>query len=250
MKSKMGKIILYSSTIALFIVLNAFAGYIYMNAGVVRDIPELYVSVQNKHRGMHAEYVDRGNQYNKPFTTAKRHLYVIGNSFGRDFVNVILESPVADSVEVSYSTDLNFRKEKDRFRQADMVFISHLGLNEELITEIEIQCLLNGLQPNQLIVVGEKNFGVSNGLIYAKRGDADYFYQYVDVEDKDHFIVRNKHFADLYGDRFIDLMSLVTNEHEQVRVFSPDHHFISADCRHLSKGGAIFFGKKIDRDDR
>ena len=228
--------------------MNAFASYIYINAGVVRDIPELYVSVQNKHRGMHAEYVDRANLYNKPFTTDKHHWYVIGNSFGRDFVNVILESPIADSVEVSYSTDVNFRKEKERFKQADMVFISTLGLTEELVTEVEILCLANGLQPNQLVVVGEKNFGVSNGQVYAKRGDDDYFDKYVDVEDKEHFIVKNKYFAELYGERFIDLMSFVTNNKDQVRVFSPDHHFISADCRHLSKGGAIMFSHLINWD--
>ena len=177
LKTRHGKIVLYSSTIALFFALNAFAAYIYLNAGVVRDIPELYVSMKNKHRGMHAEYVDRANQYNKPFSTDKQHWYVIGNSFGRDFVNVILESPVADSVEVSYSTNLAFQNEKDRFRDADIVFISTLGLTEEFVTEVEIHCLANGLQPNRLIIVGEKNFGVSNGQVYAKRGDADYFNQ-------------------------------------------------------------------------
>ena len=246
LKTKRGNIVLYSSVVSLFLTLNAFAAYIYMNAGVIRDIPELYVSLENKHRGMHAEYVDRANQYNKPFITDKRHWYVIGNSFGRDFVNVILESNVADSVEVSYSTDVNFRKETERFCQADLVFISTLGLTEELVKEVEILCLANGLQPNQLVIVGEKNFGVSNGQVYAKRGSAEYFNQYVEVENKDHFIIKNKKFAKFYGERFIDLMSMVTNETNQVRVFTPDHHYMSADCRHLSKGGAKFFAKMID----
>lgn len=245
-KTKGGRYVSYFSTIILFLALNAFAAYIYLNAGVVRDVPELYVSMQNKHRGMHAEYVDRGNQYNKPFKTDKKHWYVIGNSFGRDFVNIILESPVADSVEVSYSTDLNFRNESSRFSQADIIFISTLGLKEEFVTEVEILCLANGFQPSQLVVVGEKNFGVSNGQVYAKRGDTDYFEQFVDVENKERFIERNKYFAKLYGNRFLDLMSMVTNEKDQVKVFSPDHHFISADCRHLSKGGAIMFSQMID----
>lgn len=42
------------------------------------------------------------------------------------------------------------------------------------------------------------------------------------------------------------MMSMVTNDKGQVRVFTPDHHYISADCRHLSKGGAIYYGKQID----
>lgn len=40
-------------------------------------------------------------------------------------------------------------------------------------------------------------------------------------------------------------MSIVTNDDDKVRVFTPDHHFMSADCRHLSKGGAIYFGNVI-----
>ena len=246
LKTKRGKVVLYSSVVSLFLALNAFAAYIYLNAGVVRDIPELYVSMQNKHRGMHAEYVDRANQYNKPFTTDKQHWYVIGNSFGRDFVNVILESSIADSVEVSYSTDQQYKNEKTRFADADMVFISFLGVNEDYVREVEVMCLANGLSPEQLIIVGEKNFGESNGQVYAKRNRPDYFEQYIEVADRERFINQNRHFAELYGDRFLDLMAMVTDDCGKVRVFTPDHHFMSADCKHLSKGGAIFFSKLID----
>lgn len=105
LKLKKGKTAIYTLTVVLFVGLSVFAVYIYMRAGVVRDVPELYISKNDIHRGMHAEYVDRGNMYDRPFETNKRHWYVIGNSFGRDFVNIILESSIADSVEVSYSTD-------------------------------------------------------------------------------------------------------------------------------------------------
>lgn len=37
----------------------AVGGWIYLRAGVMRDIPELGVTVENAHRRMHAEYVDR-----------------------------------------------------------------------------------------------------------------------------------------------------------------------------------------------
>lgn len=246
LKSKTGKTAICTLTVVLFVGLIVFAGFIYMRAGVVRDVPELYISKNNIHSGMHAEYVDRGYQYDKPFTTQKKHWYVIGNSFGRDFVNVILESPVAEQVEISYSTDKQFKNESVRFANADRVFIATLGLKEELVTEIEVLCVANGLARDQLIVVGEKNFGESNGQIYARRNKPDYFEQYTDVEDKERYIIRNKHFSELYGSRFIDLMNMVTNDKDQVRVFTPDNHFMSADCRHLSKGGAVYFGKLIE----
>ena len=246
LKSKIGKTVLYSLTVVVFVVLSAFAGFIYMRAGVVRDVPELYISTNDIHRGMHAEYCDRGYQYDKPFTSDKKHWYVIGNSFGRDFVNVILESPISDKVEISYSTDINFSKENDRFSNADRVFLSSMGLNPDLVTKVEIMCLANGLNRDQLVIVGEKNFGECNGQIYARRNDVGYFDQFIEVEDKERYIIRNQHYSQLYSTRYIDLMSMVTNEEDQVRVFTPDHHFMSADCRHLSKGGARFFASAID----
>lgn len=246
LKTNKGKVILYTTMVVVFAALSGFAGYIYMRAGVVRDVPELYVSKNDVHRGMHADYCDRGYQYDKPFTTEKKHWYVIGNSFGRDFVNVILESHIADKVEISYSTDLGYKKESARFKAADKVFISTLGLKEEFVTEIEILAMANGLKQENIVIVGEKNFGESNGQIYAKRKTKDYFNQYVQVEDETRYIDRNRYFAQLYGNRFLDMMSMVTNNENKVRVFTPDRHFISADCRHLGKGGAEFFAREID----
>jgi peptidoglycan/LPS O-acetylase OafA/YrhL len=249
LQTKRGKIALYAISATVFVVLNVFAGIIYLRAGVVRDVPELYISKNNIHRGMHAEYVDRGYQYDKDFTTTdKKHWYVIGNSFGRDFVNIILESPVADQVEVSYSTDEQFRKEMNRFKNADMVFLSTLGLTEKFVREVEVLCLANDLSSNQLVIVGEKNFGESNGQIYARRNKNDYFEQYVEVENKKQFIDNNHLFSELYGDRYIDLMKEVLNSQKRVMVFTPDHHFMSADCRHLSEGGAKFFASRIRWD--
>ncbi|MEE1253335.1 MAG: acyltransferase [Bacteroidales bacterium] len=246
LKTKKTKRIFYATFIAIFISLNGFAAYIYISAGVVRDIPELYVTIENKHRGMHAEYCDRGYKYDKPFETEKLHWFVIGNSFGRDFVNVILESDIADKVEISYTSDFKKTKNVERFKKADKVFISTLGLNEELVTEIEVLCLANNLLPKNIVIVGEKNFGESNGQIYVKRNSEDYFEQYIEVEDRERFITKNKYFSEIYRDRFLDLMKMVTNNENKVKVFSPSGHFISADCRHFSKGGAEYFASLID----
>lgn len=81
---------------------------------------------------------------------------------------------------------------------------------------------------------------------YLKRNKPEYFNQYVEAMDPERFIVQNRRFVDVYGERFIDLMSMVTNDNNQVRVFTPDHHFISADCGHFRKGGAIYFAQMID----
>lgn len=59
--------------IALLLVLTTVGSlYIYANAGVVRDVPELEVVKGKVHRGMWAEYCDRGYKYDKEFTDDAR----------------------------------------------------------------------------------------------------------------------------------------------------------------------------------
>ena len=247
LKDEKNKKVFYMSTIVAFFVLTGFAGYIYLNAGVVRDIPELYISKDNISRGMHAKYCDRAYQYDKDFVTQKPHWLVIGNSFGRDFVNIINESEVSDKVEVSYTNDYKRPGIEKRLQKVDRVFISSRGITEPKVTEIEILCLANGCSVDKIVVVGEKNFGESNGQIYAKRGHADYFKQTIDMEVGYH--EKNEKLKAIYRERFLDLIGLVSAGDGKVRVFSPDNHFISADCRHLSKGGAIYYGKLINWKD-
>ena len=247
LKDIKSKKMFYVSTIVAFFVLTGFAGYIYLNAGVVRDVPELYISKDNISRGMHAKYCDRAYQYDKDFATEKPHWLVIGNSFGRDFVNIINESEISDKVEVSYTNDYKKAGIERRLKNVDRVFISTLGLKESKVTEIEILCLANGCSVDKIVVVGEKNFGESNGQIYAKRGRADYFQQTVKMEAG--YSERNERLKAIYGERYLDLIALVSVGDGSVRVFSPDHHFISADCRHLSKGGAIYYGQLINWED-
>ena len=247
MASKKGTRVVYTATLFLWLVLTGFAGYVYLNAGVVRDVPELYISVEDRHRHMHAEYNEGAYQYNRPFVSEdKAHWLVIGDSFGRDFVNTVLESCIADKVEVSYMGDFMPGENRELFASADRVFVSMRSLNRRLVSAVEVECWSAGMSPDRVIVVGEKNFGENNGHVYARRYRPDYYEQRVSPEGGDAFLSRNRRFRDFYGERYLDLMSFVTDDAGRVRVFTPDHHFISADCRHLSLGGAKFFAERIE----
>ena len=244
---KKWKRVVYVATITIWVLLTGFAGYVYLNAGVVRDVPELNVSVQNRHRHMHAEYNEGAYQYDRPFVAEdKAHWLVVGDSFGRDVVNMIHESDVSDRVEVSYMDDLSGLDNKERFASADRVFISARGLTRRFVSAVEVQCWNAGITPDKIEVVGEKNFGKNNGHIYARRNRPDYFDQCVEPEGGEKFLTRNNRFKEFYGERYLDLMSLALNDAGQVRVFTPDHQFVSADCRHLTLSGARYFAKRID----
>ena len=244
LKSKQGKIILYASTISLFILLTAFAGYIYLQGGVVRDVPELFITKGQKVN--HKEYNNSIYKLDKPFETDKKHWLVVGNSTGRDFANVILESEISEQVEVTYIYTTDFAKPEygTRFASADRVFLSSLGIDEELVTQMEVICSANGFDVKNLVIVGEKSFGESNGQFYIHRNKPYYFDQRTKMRRG--IDEKNERLRNLYGDRFLDLISLTVDDHRTVPVFTPDHHYISQDCVHFSKGGAIYFSKLID----
>lgn len=225
----------------LFVLTTAGSLYIYANAGVVRDVPELEVVKGKVHRGMWAEYCDRGYKYDKEFTDDERpKWFVIGNSFGRDMVNIILESPYADKVEVVYSDTKSYKEREERFAKADVVFLSSLGLNEALIEDIQMRCKRN----TNLFVIGEKNFGECNGQVYRHRFAKDYHHLTIEMEEG--YAEKNERLKAAYPDIYVDIIEMVRQKDGKVRVFSDDGRFISQDCQHLTKAGAQYYAFLID----
>jgi hypothetical protein len=167
---------------------------------------------------------------------------VIGNSFGRDLVNIIAESDISENVELSFSGLNTYSTESRRFSEADVVFISTLGLKEELVETVKSLCNPHA----KLYIFGEKNFGESNGQVYSHRFSKDYHKMTIPMEDG--YDEKNKKYKALYGDIYIDLISYVQQPDGKVRVFSDDGRFLSQDCRHLTKAGAQFYAKCIDWD--
>lgn len=215
--------------------------YVYSQAGVVRDVPELDVVKGKVHRGMWAEYCDRGYKYDKEFTASdKPKWYVIGNSFGRDFVNIILESSMADSVEVVYSDTKTYKDKHDRFAKADAVFLSSKGVDVDLINEVRSLCP----EKCKFYIIGEKNFGENNGQIYRHRFDRDFHKMTIMMERG--YAEKNERLKALYPDSYVDMIDKVQYPDGSVRVFSDDGRFISQDCRHLTKAGAQFYAKVMD----
>ena len=94
--------------------------------------------------------------------------------------------------------------------------------------------------------IGTKNFGESNGIIYKNRHRPDYYQQTIKINQN--FFKMNEQMKKEWKDKYIDLLDLSVVSDGRVVVFSQDNKFISQDTRHLSKGGAEFFAKKIDFD--
>lgn len=218
--------------IPFFIVSTFTSIYIYSKSGVLKDVPELSISKSDAKKNMHSAYNHRNYMLDKEFSKDNRQkVLVIGNSFARDWINVLLESN-HKGIEISYIynpyTHKNFQ---NRAIQADIIFYSTPSI--ENINNLNID-------QEKLWVVGTKNFGYNNGIYYNYRGDG-YYKQRTKMENG--YIEENNKMKNIWKGRYINYIDSVIDSRQTVPVFTPSKKFISQDCRHLTKAGAIFYAK-------
>lgn len=225
--------------IASLIIVMSISFFIYSQAGVMRDVPELEVRAGQTHIGMFAEYCDRGYEYDKDFPeqSTKKNVLVEGVSFGRDFVNILLESEIADSINISYVYKFDSRYEK-RYKQADLLF---LFCNRPDVPDY----VTKNMKPSaQMYGIGPKNFGVNNCRIYFHRNSSSYFQSTVKIDEG--FKILNSQWKEAWGAaRYVDLISVVEQTDGRVRVFTDRNTYISQDCRHLTPEGARFYAREL-----
>lgn len=245
-KFKPSHLVMVSAAICCLCIISSLC--IYMRAGVMKDIPELDIHKDNVHRGMHAEYCDRGYLYDKDFKEKnKKHWLVVGDSFGRDFVNVLVEMGIMDSVEVSYIFTSNLEQKKYRIPQADRIFYAMSVFPKEdgviKFDNIMSQYHIDGSKWN---IIGSKNFGVSCGQVYRHHGEPGYTQLCMEIDPI--YFSFNAYMKKQWGEKYIDMVSPVAVGNDCVKVFSDKGKIISQDCRHLTKGGAQYYAKLLRKE--
>jgi peptidoglycan/LPS O-acetylase OafA/YrhL len=221
----------------LWLITTVPAFYLYAKGGVVRDVPELDIQQRDAKRQMHAQYNSRVFAYDRPFeaTTGQVKVLVIGNSFARDWANVLLESRFAPQLALSYVPDPFTQVDMaGRISEAEVIFYS---------TAVRETVQRLGIDETKLWVVGTKNFGTSMGYFYNRRG-AGYFQQRTPLEGG--YWESNQRLRRAWGDRYLDLIGKVIDKDGTVPVFTPERKFISQDCRHWTQAGARFYADLLD----
>ena len=235
-------IIIITCTSITAIVVSLFSFNIYLHAGVVRDIPELGISKRNVHKGMHSEYCDRVYSWDRPFNpTNSKKILVIGNSFGRDFGNILYEYDSNLDISFLYYSESALLNNIDRINEADYVFYA-LGFNYGEVPKP----IVDNIDFNKLYVISNKNYGESNGIIYSRRYTKNYYKQTVKyLPELQCDVSRNQA---IWGTHFINMMNPVLDENNRIRVFTDDRKFISQDCRHLTQAGAMYYSRSLNLD--
>lgn len=213
--------------------------YIYQQAGVLRSVPELGVEKGKVTPRMHIDYNEKIHQYNRNFcSSGKIRWFIIGDSFGRDWCNILIEAGVETEVELSYSMGYD----ADRMKNADIIFKTmgtvpeqYQSTADEFLDEIRRL----GISEAKIIIVGGKKFGRIDP-VYVSR----FYRKYPDIAKmtkiQDKYFYYNDLIRNKYERVFIDLLTPVSRD-GCVRVFTDDAKYISHDCVHLTEFGAKYY---------
>lgn len=214
----------------------AAAFFIYLRAGVVRDVPELGVTVSNPYAVRNTEYTDRIWSYFGHFETDRTHVLLVGNSFVRDAGNIIMESDVAGDVEIVYCNTFD-NVEDYQLQEADVLIV--FGGPEAVPPHVRAR-LLPG---TRIVGTGTKCLGVSMGPVFTGRGKPGYYE--TTVESNPVCDSLNRVWARQWDGRFIDVNDALRTPDGRLRVFTPDSMFVSFDCLHLTPAGAAYATRRL-----
>lgn len=225
--------------LAAFLIVNVFAFRIYLQGGVVRDIPELDLRIGDDPT-VFERYTDRIYQYDRDFDlsdTIRKKVLIVGNSFARDFANILLESKVSSRIQLSYRYNIDDCP-LNRVRQCDRIYF--FGWKHQVPDVI----WHNLKQGAEVWGIGTKNHGTSNGIFYKNRHRSDYFAQRTTIREDFHTV--NRMLKAEWQDKYVDLLSLTLQSSDNTfPIFTPDQHFITYDGLHLTPSGTRYYGQLL-----
>ena len=234
----------FKKAVIVIVVLSVFitsaALFIYTRAGVVRDVPELDISTDNITRGMHSQYNHRIYALeNKPFeNNGKVNVLIVGNSYARDMANILLESEMSSEINISYAYSWN-EEMIPIIQNADYIFSQKLTKEE-----LPLYVLDNFSDEDNIFGIGTKRYGENNGIIYSQRHKDGYLSMTVEVPDS--ILDANEVLRSSWGDNYVNFIEMVQNDDGTVPVFTTEGKYISQDCWHLTKAGAMMYAELID----
>ena len=197
-------------------------------------------------------YADRAYKFTKTeFTTDKRKMLLVGNSFARDFYNALEENAGLDGYEIVYLSDYhnNLMVSRSLLEKADLtIWVSSTGMANILINPSQIESdgayiknQLDTYSNGKYYFVGTKNYGFNNNFV--KHIDWDNSKDYM-VSINSSNIRAEEIESQIFRGKYISLLNLF-RKGNKTRLFTDDHKFISFDTDHVTKSGAKYLGARM-----
>jgi hypothetical protein len=182
---------------------------------------------------------------------SRKKILIVGDSFARDFVNITLESFDTSTVQLIYRDDLTRCIEpfvstlsETLYTAADVIVFSNMqdrGANVG-------KCMNNDLSfaarsAKKIFYIGSKDFGYNlNWLIWLDRSARGNQYNPIAAN----YIAIDREMAEaIPPPNFISLLAPVVRQGPQVPITDADGRLLSTDRKHLTKFGAVYFGRQV-----
>lgn len=200
------------------------------------------------------KYCNEPYMYHKEkFDSKKFKLLVIGDSFARDFINMLRTNININKLELILLSEqlpnINNKNTKNLLKDADIIIsVSSAGITntinkEELVNfSNNLYTLLKKEANGKVYRVGTKNFGYNNNFILQKQ--LKHKIEYKTKVNESSLIANNIEKA-IWKENYIDVLSLFVDSNNKITVFTNDGDFISFDTEHATKKGAKFLGNII-----
>ncbi|WP_431323991.1 acyltransferase family protein [Rhizobium sp. YTU87027] len=180
----------------------------------------------------------------------RRNVLVMGDSTGRDFVNIIEEARRQRDYNLIYRDDYECPSKAPPspkltrlFDEADVFIIVYIAAPcaGQLVADIGAE------NAKKLIVVGPKHFGYNlNPFLRIPSHERAAARAKVLPSVVDENNIQRATLPP--GGKFVDLLHLVGRDGTTLPVFDENGHFLSQDRVHLTKPGAIYFAQRIFTD--
>ncbi len=227
--------------VILVVILSSVSLYYYRQNGMVRDVPELGLFIGENNQTPE-EYNQAPFGLNKDFEdNGKKNILVIGDSFGRDWVNILHEAGVDSVMNISYTMYVD-ENTKNRMSKADFVFVA---TNLPFFSSYNYNQIYSELFNRKFWRVGLKSFGENFiGNIYSTKGSVDYYETLVTERQYSKNISDSE--KKLFKENFIDMMTPIMEKDGSIKLFTDDKMLITEDGIHLTKAGANLYAEKLN----
>ncbi|MBI1304441.1 MAG: acyltransferase family protein [Phycisphaera sp.] len=226
------------------------------SSGFPERLPYIASATEGGGRAARRVYIDRvyALRSERFSESDARKVLLLGNSFARDFVNMVTECGYMKSSEISYEpiTEIGMfscvrdmerfpESLRERLRTCDVLILVMPIFDPACMAE-DIAWLREQGVP-QVIVIGTKNFGANPNSILGMSLEAALSYRARVLPE---VLDANRVARELVPeDCFVDLLAILADEEGRVPLLDGSGKLLSEDGGHLTLAGARFVGERL-----
>ena len=255
-RERFSRTAIFAMTIVVGAVLGGAGLAIDRTSGFPERVPAIGGATDGGGRQARATYVDRvySLRTERFADDGRTKVLVLGNSYARDFVNMVYENGYMKHCEISYEPVVGLREFscvrdmelfpptlRDRLGQCD-VLVLIMPIFDAACMEEDIGWLHDAGVP-QVIVVGTKNFGWNPNVILAMSEAEGIAFRTAVLPEvaAENDEARRR----IPAANFVDLIAMLADADSRVPLLTPAGELISEDGGHLTRAGARYVGQRL-----